>query len=118
MEDAASGKDLERPGHDYALTCSATGQASGIVVSRLDRLSRSVHDFATLLKRAQGPRAGTSTVPDEVIARVTALLAEGATLAQVANQLTQDHVPLPSGKAGIWQATQVRRLLRSAASAN
>lgn len=57
-----------------------------------------------------GPRR--STVPDDVIARVTALLAEGATLAEVANQLTQDHVPLPSGRQGIWQATQVRRVLR------
>lgn len=57
-----------------------------------------------------GPRR--STVPDEVIARVTALLAEGATLAEVANQLTQDHVLLPSGREGVWQPTQVRRVLR------
>jgi DNA invertase Pin-like site-specific DNA recombinase len=53
VEDAASGKDLERPGMTYALHLLATGQATGIVASRLDRLSRSVLDFATLLARAR-----------------------------------------------------------------
>jgi DNA invertase Pin-like site-specific DNA recombinase len=171
VEDAASAKDLDRPGLSYALSILSSGQAGGIVVSRLDRLSRSVHDLAILLKRARaegwnvvmldygldlstpygefgatmlmaaaqlerdlisartkegiaaakakgilpGPRR--STVPDEVIARVTALLAEGATLAEVANQLTQDHVPLPSGVLGVWTATQVRRVLRRDATA-
>jgi len=59
-----------------------------------------------------GPRR--STVPDEVIARATALLSEGATLAKIANDLTLDRVPLPSGKIGIWQPTQVRRVLSRA----
>ncbi len=166
VEDAASGKDLERPGMTYALHLLATGQATGIVASRLDRLSRSVLDFATLLAcaRAEGwnvvildlgldlstpygqfgahvlmaaaqlerdlisartkeglaaakakgivPGPARSRVPDEVIARVRDLSAEGATLAEIANQLTQDRVPLPSGKAGIWHATQVRRVLQ------
>ena len=55
VEDAASGKDLERPGMTYALHLLATGQATWIVASRLDRLSRSVLDFATLARaRAEG----------------------------------------------------------------
>ena len=168
VEDAASAKDLDRPGLTYALHLLSAGQARGIVVSRLDRLSRSVHDLAILLKRARaegwnvvmldygldlstpygefgatmlmaaaqlerdlismrtkeglaaakakgilpGPRR--STVPDEVIARATALLSEGATLAKIANDLTLDRVPLPSGKIGIWQPTQVRRVLSRA----
>lgn len=166
VEDAASAKDLDRPGLAYALSMLGAGQAGGVVVSRLDRLSRSVHDLAILLKRARaegwnvvmldygldlstpygefgatmlmaaaqlerdlismrtreglaaakakgilpGPRR--STVPDEVIARVRDLLAQGLTLAKIANELTQTCVPLPSGTSGVWQPTQVRRLLR------
>jgi DNA invertase Pin-like site-specific DNA recombinase len=168
VEDAASGKDLERPGMTYAL--HLTGQTTGIVASRLDRLSRSVLDFATLLARARaegwnvvsldlgldlstpygqfgahvlmaaaqlerdlisartkeglaaakakgilpGPRR--STVPAEITDKISTLLAKGATLAEVANQLTQDRVPLPSGREGVWQPTQVRRALRRTAA--
>ncbi len=53
VEDAASAKDLDRPGLGYALSMLGSCQAGGIVVSRLDRLSRSVHDLAILLKRAR-----------------------------------------------------------------
>jgi len=53
VEEAASAKDLDRPGLSYALSMLGSGHASGIVVSRLDRLSRSVHDLAILLKRAR-----------------------------------------------------------------
>jgi DNA invertase Pin-like site-specific DNA recombinase len=48
VEDAVSAKDLNRPGLAYALHLLGTGQAGGVVVSRLDRLSRSVHDLAIL----------------------------------------------------------------------
>jgi DNA invertase Pin-like site-specific DNA recombinase len=166
VEDAASAKDLDRPGLGYALSMLGSGQAGGVVVSRLDRLSRSVHDLAILLKRARAegwnvvmldygldlstpygefgatmlmaaaqlerdlismrtreglaaarakgilPGPPRSHVPDNVIAKISALLAAGATLAKIANELTQDHVPLPSGVPGIWQPTQVRRVLR------
>jgi DNA invertase Pin-like site-specific DNA recombinase len=46
VEDAASAKDLDRPGLSYALSMLSSGHAGGIAVSRLDRLSRSVHDLA------------------------------------------------------------------------
>jgi DNA invertase Pin-like site-specific DNA recombinase len=51
--DAASGKSMERPGMAYAMSLLKSGQAQGIVASKLDRISRSVLDFANLLEQAQ-----------------------------------------------------------------
>jgi DNA invertase Pin-like site-specific DNA recombinase len=48
-----SGKDANRPGLDYALHLVRSGEARALVVSKLDRLSRSVLDFATIVKTAQ-----------------------------------------------------------------
>jgi DNA invertase Pin-like site-specific DNA recombinase len=166
VEDAASAKDLHRPGLAYALKMLGTGQAGGIVVSRLDRLSRSVHDLAILLKRAHAegwnvvmldygldlstpygefgatmlmaaaqlerdlismrtkeglaaakakgivPGPPRSQVPAEVASRIREMATEGCSLVMIANALTQDQISLPSGVPGVWQPTQVRRLLR------
>jgi len=48
-----SGKDLKRPGIRAALDSLAAGHASGLVVAKLDRLSRSMLDFAGLMATAQ-----------------------------------------------------------------
>ena len=48
-DEGASGKSLDRPGLHHALERIANGEAAGLIVSKLDRLSRSVIDFATLL---------------------------------------------------------------------
>lgn len=53
IEDKASGKNIDRPGLAYALSLLDSGAHDSIVVSHLDRLSRSVLDFATLLARAE-----------------------------------------------------------------
>jgi DNA invertase Pin-like site-specific DNA recombinase len=47
-----SGKNMEREGLDNALTLVRAGQAGGIIVSKLDRLSRSLLDFAYLMVTA------------------------------------------------------------------
>ncbi len=52
-EDALSGKNLDRPGMTAALAAVESGAASTIVVAKLDRLSRSLVDFASLMARAQ-----------------------------------------------------------------
>ncbi len=54
-EDAgASGKSVsKRPGLAAALEEVESGRAAGIVVAKLDRLSRSLADFANLMVRAQ-----------------------------------------------------------------
>jgi DNA invertase Pin-like site-specific DNA recombinase len=53
VEDAGrSGKDINRPGITEALGLLKSGQADTLVVSKLDRLSRSLADFARLLETA------------------------------------------------------------------
>ena len=53
-EDAGlSGKTLARRGLAEALSAVESGAAGGIVVAKLDRLSRSLADFANLMARAQ-----------------------------------------------------------------
>jgi DNA invertase Pin-like site-specific DNA recombinase len=52
-EDALSGKSLDRPGMAAALAAVESGAAATIVVAKLDRLSRSLVDFASLMARAQ-----------------------------------------------------------------
>jgi DNA invertase Pin-like site-specific DNA recombinase len=52
-EDVLSGKSLKRPGLQRALDACKRGKAEGIVVSKLDRLSRSLIDFAGLLDQAK-----------------------------------------------------------------
>lgn len=48
-----SGKDLKRPKLAEALELVRAGEAGGIIVSKLDRLSRSLIDFATLMNQAK-----------------------------------------------------------------
>ena len=52
-EDAQSGKSLDRPGLAEALLAVEEGRAAGILVAKLDRLSRSLRDFADLMSRAR-----------------------------------------------------------------
>jgi DNA invertase Pin-like site-specific DNA recombinase len=54
IEDAGfSAKDLKRPGVQEALRVLESGEASALVVAKLDRLSRSTLDFAGLMGKAQ-----------------------------------------------------------------
>lgn len=52
-DEGFSAKNLTRPGIARALELLAKGQASVLVVAKLDRLSRSLLDFATLMDRAK-----------------------------------------------------------------
>lgn len=85
-EDAGiSAKTLERPGLTAALADVEQGRAAALVVSKLDRLSRSLLDFASLMARSQ--KAGwslvaldlgvdTSTPSGEMMASVLATFAQ------------------------------------------
>jgi DNA invertase Pin-like site-specific DNA recombinase len=54
IEDARySAKDLKRPGVQEALRALEAGEAKALVVAKLDRLSRSMLDFAALMATAQ-----------------------------------------------------------------
>ncbi len=85
-EDVASGKSLEhRPGLVAALEAVQSRRASGLVVAKLDRLSRSVVDAAQTMERAR--REGWnlvaldlgvdfSTPNGEVLAHIVAAIAQ------------------------------------------
>ena len=49
VQDHQNGKTLDRPGLKYALERIAEGQARGLVVSDLQRLTRSPHDLGVLM---------------------------------------------------------------------
>lgn len=54
IEDAGySAKTIRRPGLEIALAALKRGDASVLVVSKMDRLSRSLLDFAGIMQRAQ-----------------------------------------------------------------
>lgn len=86
IEDAGySAKDLRRPGIRLALDELAARRAGALVVAKLDRLSRSMLDFAALMDAAQ--RQGwalvaldlgvdTSTPSGEMMANVLATFAQ------------------------------------------
>ena len=84
-DDGFSAKDLNRPGVGVALEKLAGGEADGLVVAKLDRLSRSVLDFAGLVARAQKEGwslicldlgVDTSTAAGEMMSNVLASFAQ------------------------------------------
>lgn len=52
IDDGYTGSNLDRPALSEALTALREGDAEVLIVTRLDRLSRSVIDFSRLLERA------------------------------------------------------------------
>jgi DNA invertase Pin-like site-specific DNA recombinase len=84
-DEGASGKTLERPGLERVLRRIAAGEADGLVVAKLDRLSRSVIDFGLLLEWFTEADAtlvaldlgvDTSTPGGRLVANVIASVAE------------------------------------------
>jgi DNA invertase Pin-like site-specific DNA recombinase len=84
-QDVLSGKSIKRPGLQSALAACRRGEAGGIVVAKLDRLSRSIIDFAGMLE--EGRRQGfnvvaldlgldLSTPQGELVANVIASVAQ------------------------------------------
>lgn len=53
VDKGKSGKNLQRNGLDAAIKLIRAGEAGGIMVSKLDRLSRSLLDFAWLMATAE-----------------------------------------------------------------
>lgn len=84
--DAASGRSMDgRPGLGRALAQLDAGEFEALVVTKLDRLSRSALDFATLMERAErhdwsivllDGAADTSTPQGETMAHVQAAFAQ------------------------------------------
>lgn len=85
-DDGVSAKSVKnRPGLSEALAVLANGDASALIVSKLDRLARSVHDFAGLVRIAEREGWGVvaidlnvdmTTPTGGLLANVTASVAE------------------------------------------
>ena len=74
IEDDESGKNLKRPGIQKALEMLRSGQAESICIMKLDRLSRSVRDWAYLVETYFGEKGGKSlfSVNDSIDTRTAA----------------------------------------------
>ncbi len=84
-DEGCSAKNLRRPGIASALDRLANGTAATLVVAKLDRLSRSVIDFASLLERAKAegwalialdPGVDMTTPSGELVAGVMVTVAQ------------------------------------------
>lgn len=80
-----SAKDLNRPGISAALAMLDAGEADGLIVSKLDRLSRSLLDFSSLMERSRKKGwtlvaldlgVDTSTPAGEMMANVLATFSQ------------------------------------------
>ena len=69
-----SAKTLDRPGLRVALYRLASGEAAGLLIAKLDRLSRSVSDWNRLIEAYFGPVAGKElfSVADSIDTRTAA----------------------------------------------
>ena len=73
IEDAGvSGKTIERPGLQAALARLDAGEADGLLVAKLDRLTRSVRDLGALLDRGFRERFALLSVGENVDTRTAA----------------------------------------------
>ncbi len=129
IEDAGeSGKSMKRDGITRALAMLKRCEASALVVAKLDRLSRSVIDFAGVMSVAgkQGwavvaldlgvdmtTPAGRLVAPVEVQRRIVSLSASGLSGAAIARLLDSEGVPTPN-RGAQWYPSTVRRMVASA----
>ena len=69
-----SAKSLDRPGLQKVLTSLRKGESEGLLIAKLDRLSRSVVDWNVLIDRFFGERAGKQlfSVADSIDTRTAA----------------------------------------------
>jgi DNA invertase Pin-like site-specific DNA recombinase len=90
-DEACSGKDMARDGLQRALTELAEGRADALVAAKVDRLSRSVTDFSSLIDRSRTEKWSLITL-DIGIDTGTALGSAMATIAAVFGQLERDAI--------------------------
>lgn len=72
VDAGVSAKNLKRPGLHHALALLDAGEAEGIVVLKLDRLTRSVSDWATLIEGYFGKQYALLSVSDQIDTRTAA----------------------------------------------
>jgi len=83
-DEGVSGSTLERPGLQYVIACIATGRADGLLVTKIDRLSRKLLDLTRLTQEELADGAlisvqekfDTSTAAGRLIFNVLATVAQ------------------------------------------
>ena len=65
VDEGASAKSLDRDGLSRALALLDSGEADGLIVYKLDRLTRSVRDLGELIDRYFGPKGSAALVSVE-----------------------------------------------------
>lgn len=94
IEDAGlSAKTLDRPGLQAALNLLASGDAEGILVAKLDRLTRSVRDLGSLLDLGFRDRFALLSVSEQINTKTAAgrlLLNLLATISQWERETTAE----------------------------
>jgi DNA invertase Pin-like site-specific DNA recombinase len=129
IDSAWSGRDLDRPELDSALARLEAGGAEVLIASKLDRISRSVHDFSGLLDRAsrQGWQlvcldvdVDTSTPSGELVAHMVASTAQYER--RVISQRTKDALAAKRaagvrlGRPAVLPERVVRRVIEERAA--
>ena len=126
IEDAGySAKDLNRPGISTALSLLREGSAQALVVAKLDRLSRSLMDFAGLMDRSH--REGwalvaldlgvdTSTPQGEMMANVLATFAHFER--RLIGERTRAALAVKKSQGYAWADQGLSRPARPSASGN
>jgi DNA invertase Pin-like site-specific DNA recombinase len=123
-----SARDLKRPGIQAALEILKAGEADALVAAKLDRLSRSMLDFAGLMAAAQKKgwalvaldcAVDMTTPTGEVTANILASFAQFER--RLMSQRTRDALAIKKangvklGRPSKLPTTTVRRILRSRA---
>lgn len=85
----ASGKDLDRPGIQDALTRLRGREADGLIVAKLDRLTRSVRDLGDLLESHFARTRGRSIALVSVAERIDTEHASGRFMLNVLMSVAQ-----------------------------
>lgn len=72
VKETASGKSLDRQGLQAILQALKSGRAEGVIVAKLDRLTRSVKDFGELLEDYFSDRFSLFVVSEQIDTRTAA----------------------------------------------
>jgi len=72
VDAGVSAKTLDRPGLSAALARIDAGEAEGLIIAKLDRLTRSVADWNALIDAYFGKRAALLSVGDQIDTRTAA----------------------------------------------
>lgn len=108
-DEGESGKNGNRPGLRMALGMLRKGEADALAVAKLDRLSRSVHDFSGMLRTAQAEKwrivaldmgIDTSNMTGRLVAHI--LMAVSEWEREAIGQRTSDAIQVRLARGEEW----------------